>query len=110
MLQMGNCGSPIETPQGWLLLTHAVGPMRKYVLSHPSCKRRAALRRLYRPSAVGGAARSRELLLCQPWWATGGSEIGAGGGGGGGGRGAVVCGSGEGKVFLDHLTVLLVFV
>lgn len=33
MLQMGNCGSPIKTPHGWLLLTHAVGPMRKYVLS-----------------------------------------------------------------------------
>ncbi|HRD79365.1 MAG TPA: glycoside hydrolase family 130 protein [Saprospiraceae bacterium] len=33
MLQMGNCGSPLKTPQGWLLLTHAVGPMRKYVLS-----------------------------------------------------------------------------
>ncbi|MFZ2898356.1 MAG: glycoside hydrolase family 130 protein [Saprospiraceae bacterium] len=32
-LQMGNCGSPTKTPQGWLLLTHAVGPMRKYVLS-----------------------------------------------------------------------------
>lgn len=33
MLQMGNCGSPVKTPHGWLLLTHAVGPMRKYVLS-----------------------------------------------------------------------------
>ncbi|MFZ4428704.1 MAG: glycoside hydrolase family 130 protein [Saprospiraceae bacterium] len=33
MLQMGNCGSPVKTPQGWLLLTHAVGAMRKYVLS-----------------------------------------------------------------------------
>lgn len=33
MLQIGNCGSPVKTPQGWLLLTHAVGPMRKYVLS-----------------------------------------------------------------------------
>lgn len=33
ILQIGNCGSPIKTPQGWLLLTHAVGPMRKYVLS-----------------------------------------------------------------------------
>jgi predicted GH43/DUF377 family glycosyl hydrolase len=33
MLQMGNCGSPIKTPHGWLLLTHAVGAMRKYVLS-----------------------------------------------------------------------------
>jgi predicted GH43/DUF377 family glycosyl hydrolase len=33
MLQMGNCGSPIPTDEGWLLLTHAVGAMRKYVLS-----------------------------------------------------------------------------
>lgn len=29
-MQMGNCGSPIETPAGWLLLTHGVGPMRTY--------------------------------------------------------------------------------
>lgn len=32
LVQLGNCGSPIETPEGWLLLTHAVGPMRRYVL------------------------------------------------------------------------------
>lgn len=32
-VQMGNCGSPVETPEGWLLLTHAVGPMRRYYLS-----------------------------------------------------------------------------
>ncbi len=32
-LQLGNCGSPIETKEGWLLLTHAVGPLRKYVMS-----------------------------------------------------------------------------
>lgn len=32
-LQMGNCGSPVKTPQGWLLLTHAVAPMRKYMIS-----------------------------------------------------------------------------
>lgn len=32
LVQLGNCGSPIETPQGWLLLTHGVGPMRRYVL------------------------------------------------------------------------------
>jgi predicted GH43/DUF377 family glycosyl hydrolase len=31
-LQLGNCGSPIETEVGWLALTHGVGPMRKYVL------------------------------------------------------------------------------
>ncbi len=29
-VQIGNCGSPIETDAGWLLLTHGVGPMRKY--------------------------------------------------------------------------------
>jgi predicted GH43/DUF377 family glycosyl hydrolase len=29
-VQIGNCGSPIETPEGWLLLTHGVGPMRTY--------------------------------------------------------------------------------
>jgi predicted GH43/DUF377 family glycosyl hydrolase len=28
--QVGNCGSPIETERGWLVLTHGVGPMRKY--------------------------------------------------------------------------------
>ena len=32
LLQIGNCGSPVKTPHGWLLLTHAVGAMRKYVL------------------------------------------------------------------------------
>jgi predicted GH43/DUF377 family glycosyl hydrolase len=30
MVQMGNCGSPIEVEEGWLLLTHGVGAMRKY--------------------------------------------------------------------------------
>ncbi len=32
-VQMGNCGSPIETEDGWLMISHGVGPMRKYVLS-----------------------------------------------------------------------------
>ncbi|HUW77586.1 MAG TPA: glycoside hydrolase family 130 protein [Candidatus Nanopelagicaceae bacterium] len=31
-LQLGNCGSPIEIDAGWLVLTHGVGPMRKYVI------------------------------------------------------------------------------
>ena len=31
-IQIGNCGSPIETDHGWLLLTHGVGPMRRYCL------------------------------------------------------------------------------
>jgi predicted GH43/DUF377 family glycosyl hydrolase len=30
MVQIGNCGSPIELDEGWLLLTHGVGAMRKY--------------------------------------------------------------------------------
>lgn len=29
-VQVGNCGSPIETDAGWLVLTHGVGPMRRY--------------------------------------------------------------------------------
>ncbi|WP_297704725.1 glycoside hydrolase family 130 protein [uncultured Eudoraea sp.] len=33
LVQQGNCGSPLKTEQGWLLLTHAVGPLRKYVIS-----------------------------------------------------------------------------
>lgn len=32
MVQSGNCGSPIETEQGWLVLTHGVGPLRKYCI------------------------------------------------------------------------------
>jgi len=33
LLQIGNCGSPLETEAGWLVLTHGVGPMRRYTLS-----------------------------------------------------------------------------
>ena len=32
IMQVGNCGSPIETPRGWLVLTHGVGPMRRYCI------------------------------------------------------------------------------
>ncbi|WP_295792491.1 glycoside hydrolase family 130 protein [Mucilaginibacter sp.] len=31
-IQIGNCGSPIETKKGWIVITHGVGPMRRYVL------------------------------------------------------------------------------
>ena len=31
-VQLGNCGSPLETEAGWLVLTHGVGPMRKYAM------------------------------------------------------------------------------
>ena len=30
VVQLGNCGPPIETDAGWLVLTHGVGPMRTY--------------------------------------------------------------------------------
>jgi predicted GH43/DUF377 family glycosyl hydrolase len=32
LMQIGNCGSPIETQAGWLVLTHGVGPMRRYAI------------------------------------------------------------------------------
>jgi predicted GH43/DUF377 family glycosyl hydrolase len=31
-VQIGNCGPPIETEHGWLLLTHGVGPVRQYCI------------------------------------------------------------------------------
>ncbi len=46
-VQLGNCGSPIETPDGWLLLTHGVGAMRQYAIG-------AALLDLHDPSRVIG--------------------------------------------------------
>jgi len=30
LIQLGNCGSPVETDAGWLVLSHGVGPMREY--------------------------------------------------------------------------------
>jgi predicted GH43/DUF377 family glycosyl hydrolase len=32
LMQIGNCGSPLETEAGWLVITHGVGPMRRYSL------------------------------------------------------------------------------
>ena len=32
LMQLGNCGSPLETDAGWLVITHGVGPMRTYSL------------------------------------------------------------------------------
>jgi predicted GH43/DUF377 family glycosyl hydrolase len=53
-VQIGNCGSPIELDEGWLLLTHGVGPVRKYSIG-------AALLDKNDPSRV--LARSVEPLL-----------------------------------------------
>ena len=53
-VQIGNCGSPIELEEGWLMLTHGVGPVRKYSIG-------AALLDKRDPSKV--LARSSEPLL-----------------------------------------------
>jgi predicted GH43/DUF377 family glycosyl hydrolase len=53
-VQIGNCGSPIELEEGWLMLTHGVGPVRKYSIG-------AALLDKRDPSRV--LARSSEPLL-----------------------------------------------
>lgn len=53
-VQIGNCGSPIELDEGWLLFTHGVGPVRRYAIG-------AALLDKADPSKV--LARSREPLV-----------------------------------------------
>jgi predicted GH43/DUF377 family glycosyl hydrolase len=54
-IKLGNCGSPLETEAGWLVLTHGVGAMRKYCLG-------AMLLDLNDPSRV--LRRLRQPLLC----------------------------------------------
>ena len=53
-VQIGNCGAPIELDEGWLLLTHGVGPVRRYAIG-------AVLLDKADPSKV--LARSREPLV-----------------------------------------------
>ena len=53
-VQIGNCGSPIELDEGWLLLTHGVGPVRKYSIG-------AVLLDKINPTKV--LARTREPLI-----------------------------------------------
>ena len=67
LLQIGNCGSPIETEAGWLVLTHGVGPMREYCHRRPAARpgrsepghRRAA-------RAAPGARRGRRATATSP--------------------------------------------
>jgi predicted GH43/DUF377 family glycosyl hydrolase len=54
LVQIGNCGSPIETEAGWLVLSHGVGPMRQYCIG-------AFLLDLKQPSKVIG--RLREPMM-----------------------------------------------
>jgi predicted GH43/DUF377 family glycosyl hydrolase len=53
-VQIGNCGAPIELDEGWLLLTHGVGPVRRYSIG-------AVLLDKANPARV--LARSREPLV-----------------------------------------------
>ena len=82
-VQLGNCGSPIETEAGWLVLTHGVGPMRRYAmgaflldrddpsrligrLETPLLEPDANEREGYVPNVVyscGGLVHGRELVI-----------------------------------------------
>ena len=82
-VQLGNCGSPIETEAGWLVLSHGVGPMRKYCigaflldrqdpakvigrLREPLLKPAEAEREGYVPNVVyscGALVHNREVIL-----------------------------------------------
>jgi predicted GH43/DUF377 family glycosyl hydrolase len=55
LIQIGNCGSPIETDEGWLLITHGVGSMREYVLG-------ASLFDLHNPEKEIGRLKSPLLM------------------------------------------------
>ena len=83
LVKIGNCGSPIETPAGWLVITHGVGPMRKYCLgailldledptrvigylAEPLLKPEGSEREGYVPNVVyscGSLVHGRELIL-----------------------------------------------
>lgn len=82
-VKIGNCGSPIETEEGWLVITHGVGPMRKYCigavlldlddptqvigrLRHPLLSPEGNEREGYVPNVVyscGGLIHGRRLVL-----------------------------------------------
>jgi len=83
MVQMGNAGSPIETEDGWLVITHAVGPMREYTLgaslfdlenpeieigrlNHPLMKPNEAEREGYVPNVIyscGSIIHNEDLII-----------------------------------------------
>ena len=83
VVQMGNCGSPIEIDEGWLVITHGVGMVRNYCLgaalldrddpskvlartNEPILSPTAADRDGYVPNVVyscGGIVHGRQLLL-----------------------------------------------
>ena len=58
LVQIGNCGSPIETEAGWLVLSHGVGPMRQYCIG-------AFLLDLEQPERVLGRLRE-PIMIPEP--------------------------------------------
>lgn len=58
LIQLGGCSSPLETAEGWLVITHGVGPMRTYALG-------AVLLDLGDPSTVLGAL-TEPLMTSDP--------------------------------------------
>lgn len=58
IVQLGNCGPPVETERGWLVVTHGVGPMREYSIG-------ALLLDLDDPTVVLGRLRT-PLLAPEP--------------------------------------------
>jgi predicted GH43/DUF377 family glycosyl hydrolase len=58
LIQLGPCSSPIETPEGWLVLTHGVGPMRTYAIG-------ALLLDLEDPSVVIGVLDEPLLMAAE---------------------------------------------
>ena len=77
-VQIGNCGSPIELPEGWLVLTHGVGPMRRYCIgaalldlrrSEPGAARGCG-RRCSRPRTASATATCRTWSTRAAPWST----------------------------------------
>ena len=59
-LQIGNCGSPIETAAGWLVITHGVGPMRRYAHGRAAARSRRSPTRDRPAPRAAARARGRE--------------------------------------------------
>jgi predicted GH43/DUF377 family glycosyl hydrolase len=64
VVQIGNCGSPLETDAGWLLMTHGVGPMRQYCIG-------ATLLDREEPSRVIAQTREPILVPSAEWRSSG---------------------------------------
>jgi len=64
VVQIGNCGSPLETEAGWLLMTHGVGPIRQYCIG-------ATLLDRDEPWRIIGQTRGPILMPSAEWRSSG---------------------------------------